>query len=287
MLDHEYDSTTPGDVYLCQTDECLSCGACCGLYNVADPSFENLDNLLRRRTELFEKTARDFDFLIRFKEQVEAVENQDRPFPEFHHCPYIGFVGPSLSRPGCLLHPLKTGNNGVDHRGLSDWGGLACATYFCPTCWNQPARYKKILRMCCDTWYIYGLIIPEKDMISSYFSLIEQKISCELDASSVSLNDAFKAAVQRFFHLKTTWAHRPEGFNRLGNYFFNDNLYPRIPIDYQKLGTVISDKDEILMALGSEFKTKKELESADQLLSEIIQAAVDSIRPIDHERSEQ
>jgi hypothetical protein len=287
MLDHECDCTTPGGVYLCQTDESLSCGACCGLYNVDDPSFGNLTELLRRRTELFGKTARDFDSLIRFKEQVEAIENQERPYPEFHHCPYIGFVGPTLSRPGCLLHPLNTGNDSVDHRGLSDWGGLACATYFCPTCWKLPARYKKILRMCCDTWYIYGLIIPETDMISSYFSLIEQKISCELDASSVFLNDAFKAAVQRFFHLKTTWAHRPEGFNRLGNYFFNDNLYPRFPIDYQRLEAVISDKDEILMALGSEFRTKKELESADQLLSEIIQAAVDSIRPIDHERSEQ
>lgn len=285
MNDHECDGTTPGGVYLCQTDECLSCGACCGLYNVADPGFDNIYTLLRRRTALFEETARDFDSLVRFKEQVEDMENQDRPYPEFHHCPYIGFVGQSLSRPGCLLHPLNTGNNAVDHRGLSDWGGLACATYFCPTCWNLPARYKKNLRMCCDTWYIYGLIIPETRMISNYFSLIEQGISRELDVVSLSSNSTFKMAVRRFFHLKATWPYRSERFNKLGNYFFNDNLYPRAPINYQGLDAVISDKDDIFMALGSEFKTKKELESAEQLLSELIQEAVDSIRPTDHDRS--
>lgn len=32
------DKTAPGGVYLCRVNENLSCGACCGLYNVPDLS---------------------------------------------------------------------------------------------------------------------------------------------------------------------------------------------------------------------------------------------------------
>lgn len=274
MIHHEYDQDTPGGVYLCQTGETMSCGACCGLYNVAEPDCDSLTKLLRKRTGLFEKTPRDFDSLVRFKEQVESMENQKRPYPEFHHCPYLGFVGESLTRPGCLLHPLNTGNNGVDRRGLSEWGGLACATYFCPTCGKLPARYKQLLRMCCGNWHIYGLVIPETEMLSTYFSLIEQQLGHDLEVEGLSTCVSFQRAVRDFFQLKTDWPFRPEGFKRLGNYFFNDNLYPRTPIDYTGLGCDRSDKDALFKALGSEFKSRDELESADRLLTTLIHQAV-------------
>ncbi len=273
MIDHPCDSTTPGGVYLCQTDENLSCGACCGLYNVADPGFESLSALLRCRTELFLKTERNFDALVHFKEQVERMENQNRPYPEFHHCPYIGLVGSSLSRPGCLLHPLNPGNRSVDHRGLSDWGGLACATYFCPTCSTLPARYKRILRMCCDSWHLFGLIVPETAMLACFFQAIETLAGQILDPSVLSGHEPFKMAVRRFFALKTDWSYRPKGFNRLGNYFFNDNLYPRIPVNYRGFDCEPSGLDPILTALGSEFTDKSSLESAEQSLHDIITSA--------------
>ena len=37
-------------VYLCQVGERVSCGACCGLYNVADLSRDSLEDRLARRT---------------------------------------------------------------------------------------------------------------------------------------------------------------------------------------------------------------------------------------------
>jgi hypothetical protein len=279
MTDHECDGTTPGGVYLCQTGEDMSCGACCGLYNVAAPDMENISTFLRRRTELFERTPRDYDSLVRFKEKVESMENQDRPYPEFHHCPYLGFVGDTLSRPGCLLHPLNKGNNSVDHRGLSHWGGLACATYFCPTCTALPVRFKKILRMVCGNWHVFGLAVTETEMIRVFFTLIEQRLNRELDPAVLSGNRKFIEAAGRFFSLKTAWPYRTEGFNRLGNYFFNDNLYPRTPIDYENLGSDPSEYDGIFRALGSWFSSWKELEEAENRIKDIILDAVSSALP--------
>ncbi|MCG6973724.1 MAG: hypothetical protein LJE66_11325 [Desulfobacterales bacterium] len=39
-------SSSAGGIYLCQVNDNVSCGACCGLYNVADPSEQNLTHIL-------------------------------------------------------------------------------------------------------------------------------------------------------------------------------------------------------------------------------------------------
>ena len=38
----------PGGIYLCQVSETISCGACCGLYNVKDAFYENLEKILQQ-----------------------------------------------------------------------------------------------------------------------------------------------------------------------------------------------------------------------------------------------
>jgi hypothetical protein len=213
---NQLDGHCPGGVYLCQTGESISCGACCGLYNVADPSREGLRVLLERRTDLFQQTPRNYDALIEFKTLIEASDNPDRPYPEFHHCPYIGLIGEDRSRPGCLLHPLGLGNNGVDHRGLSHWGGFACATYFCPTCTDVPARYKRILRQTSTDWYIYGLVVTEPGFLTGFFSQVESVLGRELTPSDGTV-PKFRETVSRFYGLKALWPHRPDGFTALGN----------------------------------------------------------------------
>lgn len=272
MMD-DLDAHCPGGVYLCQVSNDISCGACCGLYNVADPSFESLNALLRKRTDLFEKTARDYDSLVKFKTIIDASENQIRPYPEFHHCPYIGLVGDNRSRPGCLLHPLGKGNNRIDHRGLSDWGGFACASYFCPTCSELPVRYKKILRHCASNWYLFGLLVTESGYLSCYFSHVETLLNKHLEPEQALSNSRFTDAVTRFFNLKITWPYRPEHDNRLGNYFFKDNLYPRTAIPYDTFQTPVSDLDAIFTALGSEFRSKTELDHAEKILRDLIALA--------------
>lgn len=278
MIFHEQDKNTPGGVYLCQTDTNVSCGACCGLYNVNDPSFENLSKILQTRTEIFQKTSRDFDSIEGFRETVESIENQSRPYPLFHHCPYIGFVGENLSRPGCLLHPLNHGNNGVDHRGHSQWGGFACATYFCPTCSTLPERFKTAVRLSCKNWYIYGLVVTETEMLRNFFTILENMLSKEIDVTEISENKSFLDSVNDFLQLKKNWPYRPPLFNHHGNYFFKDGLYKRTPIDYLGLDAQHSPFDSILTALGSEFSSKNDLVCAEEKIFHIIDRAVSAVK---------
>jgi hypothetical protein len=177
------DDTVPGGVYLCQVNDCVSCGACCGLYNVAEVSRTHLVALLRQRAQRFAALPRTAAAIDAFAQWTQAQESQKRPFPDFHHCPYIGLIGPNASRVGCLLHPLAENNQGVDFRGLSYYGGLACRTYFCPATKSLPARYKRILRTVLDDWYLYGLVVTETALIAAQFQWLEKRLGHELDAA--------------------------------------------------------------------------------------------------------
>lgn len=269
MTTEDLDKTTPGGVYLCQVSEEISCGACCGLYNVADPGYESIYEMLDQRTLLFEQTPRDYDSLVEFETIVAKRENPKRPYPEFHHCRYIGLIGENKNRPGCLLHPLGAGNNNIDHRGLSDWGGLACASYFCPTCHQTPARYKKIMRICADNWYLYGLMATESEMLNTFFARIETIAGKELEPDLFINNQIAAETINDFFRLKQNWPFRETGYNRHGNYFFNDNFYPRQTIPYEDLGIEPSCFDSVLKGLGSVFRTAGEARQAEQILSEM------------------
>lgn len=135
----------PGGVYLCQVNDHISCGACCGLYNLADTSKSALQKMLSRRTAAFAHVGRSIGALTDFAEK-QVIQLEKGPFPEFHHCPYVGLIGPQQTRIGCLLHPLADGNNGIDFRGLSYYGGMACRIYFCPSCHRLAADEKLIIR---------------------------------------------------------------------------------------------------------------------------------------------
>jgi len=274
------DNSTPGGVYLCQINETVSCGACCGLYNVSDLSYEKLSDMLKYRTELFKKTPRDYDSLEAFQDIVREKEANSFPFHEFHHCHYIGLIGENEDRPGCLLHPYGKRNNNVDHRGLSHWGGFACSSYFCPTCSKLPSRYKEILRISVDNWYIYGLIVTETEMLDNLFSHLEKVVGRDLTVEEFNQNDQLQKSIMQFFDLKTTWKFRPIGFQRTGNYFFKDNLYPREIIDYKNLGVKPSPYNKILLSLGSEFNSAAELEKAVTIISNLIDSIVSQLPPL-------
>jgi hypothetical protein len=271
------ENNIPGGVYLCQVNDGISCGACCGLYNVSDPSFDSLSRILEQRTRRYEKTERTYDALEAFADWVTSVENQVRPYPEFHHCPYIGLIGENKNRPGCLLHPLGDGNKGTDFRGLSHWGGFACASYFCPTCHGVPARYKEILKGTAENWYIFGLMATEDQCLSRYFSMVEQLMGRNLDPVRDLSNADFTRCVQDFFQVKVTWPFRESPFNRLGNYFFKDALYPRVAIDYPAFSLSVPDCDPILKSLDTRCTTAEEtvkaIETIDRLITKTVEAA--------------
>ena len=274
---HAPKSVKPGGMenvqktYLCQVSEELSCGACCGLYNVPGLSREGLLGLLSERTEKFAKVPRTEKDIDDFGlGEKNRVNDRLRPCPEFHHCPFLGLVGENLSRVGCLLHPLGRGNHGVDHRGLSWYGAFACRTYFCPTHHEMNEEYKKIVIAASPGWYLYGLIITEKEMLENFFHAAGNRLGKPITFDFIMESPKRTRAVLEFLRLKESWPFRPAGSPRTCHYFFKDGLYPDTPIPYAELGAKASPFDPVLRALGSDFSSARELHRAEEMLCEIM-----------------
>lgn len=263
----QLDSAAPGGVYLCQINEDISCGACCGLYNLSDASPGQVTAILEWRTHAFAEVPRRMDDIWDFMKRVEARENQDRPFPHFHHCPYLGLVGERRSRVGCLLHPLGEGNDGVDWRGLSYYGGMACRTYFCPTHRRLSPERKQVIRAVAEDWYGYGLIITEWKLLSAFFNEIESRMGRQV-APDLIESDAFRTALQSVLRLKKEWPFRidPE---RPASYFFEDGNYPKAPLDLAAAGGAHSPFAVILEELESVFDSSAALREAEALLERV------------------
>lgn len=254
----------PGGVYLCQVDETISCGACCGLYNVADPSRESLTRLLESRTERLLKIAGDVDAMLRFASEIERRQTPWRPIRSFQHCPFLGLVGPSRSRVGCLLHPSAEGNEGIDYRGISYYGGLACASYFCPTYHLVPARFKQILINVIPDWHLYGMVVTESDWLMAVFEKIEVMIGRPLMPEDFSGRERRSKALGELLDFKSSWPFRrvPE---RVVHYFFKDGP-GRPEVNYETAGVMSSSLDRILKPLETFLVSAEALNAAENAL---------------------
>jgi hypothetical protein len=252
--------------YLCQAGETVSCGACCGLYNVVDASPAALSRILAHRSELFDRVAGGMDAILEFERHIRGVESREYPLLDFHHCPYIGLVGEGYVRVGCLLHPLNPKNKGMDYRGLSYYGGMTCRVYFCPSAKGLDANISKIVKSTVQDWYTYGLVITENRLLAALFDQLKTRIGIPMDAASVSAGPQLAQSFRRLFQLKVNWPFKDKHHEYIGNYFFNDGLCPRPPINYGATGTTCSPYDAIFQELVSVFSTRKELKAAEKML---------------------
>ena len=268
------DNQVPGGIYLCQVNEEISCGACCGLYNVANPSYESIMEMLTWRTDSFLHVKRDMDAILAFKEEVEDKEPQERPFPEFHHCPYIGLVGKEHSRVGCLLHPLLDENKGIDFRGLSFYGGMACRIYFCPTYHHLPGAFKEIVRETASNWYAYGLVITETKLLNTIFEEVKNCLNQPLIKNDILKNKNALEAVRKLLDLKINWPFRRRSSPGPANYFFEDRLYSRPPVNYETIGKSVSRHNAILQELESQFNSANELHAAEDLIDRLLESII-------------
>lgn len=204
------DEQVRGQVYLCQTGPNLSCGSCCGLYNMARLSRERLRAILAERTDAFAGVPRTVDDILAFEQQRMGVEGVDAPIADFHHCVFVGLIRDGGERVGCLLHPLAAGNGGIDWRGLSFYGGAACKHFFCPSYDELEARFKRVAREVLDDWYEYGLIIPEHRFLEAVLGAVEAGLGQALDTRT--MNPDGKKALADLLRLKLTWPYRdPDG----------------------------------------------------------------------------
>ncbi len=269
----------PGDDYLCQVSGSVSCGACCGLYNVADDSRAGIEALLAARSRRFAATPRTFEDVLRFRRVSEQRENQQRPLSDFHHCPYLGLVGPRQETVGCLLHPLEPLNRGLDFRSLSHYGGMTCHIYFCPATRLLPARYKQMVRAVVMDWYLYGLLVTEHRLLQAIFEEIEYRLNRPLFLDDFREHPEACRALEGLFELRVSWPFRPPGRTRLVNYFFNDNRHPRPditpPPGEQTIGryrTILQELETRTNTVGDLRRAELHLDNQFRTLQECLQS---------------
>jgi hypothetical protein len=255
---------TYGDfIHLCQPDIHKSCGACCGLYNYADSTKESLVTRLRRRTDLFHKTATCPDGVREFSEMVVYSEDQTKLYEVIYCCEYVGFLDDGEKKVGCLLHPERS--NGIDLRGASFYGKKLCEGHLCPSYHYLTKAEQLALINSTDDWYLYGLCVTDIDLVKSYFRMLSEKV-CEMPSPDIFKEGVFREIVLRFFSFKVSWPFRANATNRFGKYYFDGSEYMINRIDYEKLGCEKSRFDSIFISLSSEFKNVKELREGEILI---------------------
>jgi len=211
------DEQVRGGVYLCQTGPCVSCGSCCGLYNVPGLSRQRLRAVLDDRTRAFAAVPRTIDAILAFERHRLEHEGTDYPTDDFHHCVFVGLIDDGGERVGCLLHPLALGNGGVDWRGLSFYGGAACKHFFCPTYDNLEPRWKRLVRALLEDWYEYGLVIPEHRFLAAVLEELEARLGFSLDVEE--LREDGKNAIRNILRLKLDWPWRAPHAPLAWNFF--------------------------------------------------------------------
>ncbi len=264
-------------VHLCQPDASKSCGACCGLYNYADSGREALTERLRNRARLFREIVRGPEDLSRFSEAVKAMEDGRKRYEVIHCCEYVGFLDAQEKRVGCLLHPMQ--NAGQDMRDVSFYGRELCDGHFCPS-YSYISRAEKLAVLeILDDWYLYGVCITDIDLVKEFFRLVSEAAG-EMPAPSHFSHPALREAAQRFFDLKLAWPFRSDAANRFGKYSFDGTDYLIESIEYAALGCEKSRFDRIFLSLQSAFKSRHDVQKAEELIRQRLQDVVDRYKEL-------
>jgi hypothetical protein len=266
------------DPYLCQVGARVSCGACCGLYNVHDLSRTGLETRLAERTAAFARVPRRARAIEDFARQHLGWTPEARPFPHFYHCPFLGLIGASHMRVGCLLHPEAPGNGGRDWRALSYYGAKACRTYFCPTTERLRVEYREILRASFDHWYLYGLIITEYRLWSAFFEEFERRIGRRATRVDFVKGSAARALLQKFAALKLNWPFRRPDAPGPCHFFFDEVSYPRPEVACGDPARPDAPLDIIFREFESSFRNQTERRRAEAAVLAIIRALVAAVR---------
>ncbi len=258
-------------IHLCQPGDGKSCGACCGIYNYVDSSREALAARLRLRTERFHRDCRTAEDLAIFSRTIRAAEDQRRRFEVIYCCEYAGFLDRGERRVGCLLHPAQ--NSGVDRREASFYGRELCDGHLCPSHHFLSRSEKLILIDLLDDWYLYGLCLTDIDLVKEYLRHIADGLG-GAPAPDRFRNPTVRAIARRFFSFKLTWPFRSPDANRFGRFYFDGTQHMIRPIDYAALGGERSRYDGIFLSLSSVFGNRRELDRAEEMIRENIEALV-------------
>ena len=207
-----------------------------------------------------------------FKASIEGTEPRQRPFPDFHHCAFLGMIEDAGRRVGCLLHPLARGNGGVDWRGLSYYGGMACRTYFCPSVRHLPVRWLTAVRQSMDHWYLHGLVVTERRLLAALFTELENRMGRVIDTADFSEPVRAAALLKTLTTLKLNWPYRRRGAAGVCSYFFEDGLYPGPAVNRRTKTIHASRFEELFQELDSGFSSVGHIKDAEAMIEGLLVA---------------
>ena len=208
-----------------------------------------------------------------FSVKTKREEQAQYLDPDFYSCEFIGFLDDLETRVGCMLHPLARGNMGIDWRGLSFHGAMACKGFFCRSFRQLSSAESSVILGAIQDWYLYGLAISDASYAKSFFLLAAEKLGQVIDLAKLLAPPASEL-VHEFFHWKISWPYRnsnsvTRGFNR-----------PEPPaagqtVDGQDLARGSRAlMDLIFRSVGSEFRSnterRKAEEKVDRLFSRLL-----------------
>jgi hypothetical protein len=223
---------------------------------------------LCRRTEIFTTLRGDPE---QYRHEVAGLEGA-KLYETIYNCEFLGFVDQGHKRVGCLLHPHV--NNGQDLREISFYGAELCQQHRCPSYEKLTTPEKSVVIRLVNDWYMYGLCITDIDLVKSYLSHIQNAVGEEFNLDNLNKNPALARIMQSFFSWKEQWPYRQHEALRFGKYYFVEQEYHTVHIEYERLGLEPSSYDGILISLASAFEKKEEVLAARELVRENIEKAI-------------
>ena len=127
---------------------------------------------------------------------------------------------------------------------------------------------KILLRDVVEDWHLFGLVAPEADLLEAMDEQLKERLSVgDIDPKRV-LRDENRSLWQALLALKRDWPFRAA--NRpWANYFFNDGLYEKPPVNYEKTGQTFSRYDRLFRELHSVFENPEALVRAEAFLDRL------------------
>jgi len=241
---------------LCQRGA-ASCGACCGLYNLRDPSRRATKALLDRRTDALAGVPRTPEAFRAAAAKLRAGEGPPL-FPSVRVCPLLGWLDEARTRVGCLAHPLATG--GADLRDCGAYDVRTCESFFCPShAWLGEDEAELAVVACGADAHLYGLVVTDVPFLRAALEGVARLAGARVERRHLAAA-RFLAALRRLLALKEELAPGSDGLFGAFRAGEDGEPVPRA-IDYAALGRpAASPHDALLACVGADPRSGNDLD---------------------------
>jgi hypothetical protein len=254
---------------LCQRER-GSCGACCGLYNRADPSREAVKVELRRRTRALAEVPRT---AAAYRATAARLEASAPPplFPSVRVCALLGYLDAAETRIGCLAHPAVTG--GPDLRDCGVYDASICESFLCPSfSWLGEEEAAIAEEATGGEPWLYGLVVTDVPFLQAVLAAVADGAGARVERRHLA-HDRFRAALRRLLSLKEELAPGSEGLFGAFAAGPGGEDRPR-RIDYAAIDRDRSRYDAILLCAGADPRSGNDLDALEDEVRRRLDAAV-------------